>query len=365
MPLPEDQGRDPMTTKRLVICCDGTWNSADQEKGDEPCPTNVVRLAYRVAKRDMAGRPQVVFYDQGVGTGNSLDRFTGGAFGRGLEDNIHDAYRFLIANYEEGDEIFLFGFSRGAFTARSLAGMIRNCGILRRDKVSAYRTALNLYRDESRRPDHPESLRFRHAHCVTGDSGVPVRFVGVWDTVGSLGIPLRGLRSLTRQKYQFHDAELSGSVEAAYHALAIDERRAPFSPSVWDYKPKPSQRVQQVWFCGVHSDVGGGYAERGLSDLSLEWMLEKARGEGLALDGLAVAGNPMSPDPHGPLHNSKKGMYRVTPGEDRTIGLDGTHWLHWSAMQRYREDASYRPKPLVAYLQRVGTPQVEQAVARV
>jgi uncharacterized protein (DUF2235 family) len=354
-----------MTKKRIVICCDGTWNSADQEKGDEPCPTNVVRLAYRVANRDLTGTPQVVFYDQGVGTGNSLDRFTGGAFGRGLEDNIHNAYRFLIANYEEGDEIFVFGFSRGAFTARSLVGMIRNCGILRRDKVSAYRDALELYRDEARDPGHPESVRFRSGHCVTAAAGVPVRFVGVWDTVGSLGIPLRGLRALTRRKYQFHDAELSGAVEAAYHALAIDERRAPFSPSVWDYKPKPNQRVQQVWFCGVHSDVGGGYTARGLSDLSLEWMLEKATGEGLALDALAVAGNLTSPDPHGPLHHSKTGMYRLTPGEDRTIGLDGTHWIHWSAMKRHREDASYRPKPLVAYLERIGTPQVEQALAPV
>src|SRR5690606_17210148 len=126
-----DPGSARWRMKRLVICCDGTWNRADQEEDDIPCPTNVVKIAFRIAKRD-GDIPQLVYYDEGVGTGNSLDRVTGGAFGRGLEENIHQAYRFLIANYEPGDEIFLFGFSRGAFTARSLGGMIRKCGILGR-----------------------------------------------------------------------------------------------------------------------------------------------------------------------------------------------------------------------------------------
>src|SRR5690606_38993578 len=111
--------------KRIAICCDGTWNRADQEENGTPCPTNVVKLAYRIAKRDDDGNPQIAYYGQGVGTGNTLDRVTGGAFGHGLEDNILDAYRFLIGNYESGDQLYLFGFSRGAFTARSLAGMIR------------------------------------------------------------------------------------------------------------------------------------------------------------------------------------------------------------------------------------------------
>src|SRR5919112_1185335 len=119
--------------KRLILCCDGTWNTADQQKDGEACPSNVVRLAYRIAKRD-GDIPQITFYDQGVGTGNWVDRLSGGAFGNGLEDNIHDAYRFLVGNYESGDEIYLFGFSRGAFTARSIVGMIRKCGILRRDR---------------------------------------------------------------------------------------------------------------------------------------------------------------------------------------------------------------------------------------
>ncbi|MDF3010573.1 MAG: hypothetical protein K0S03_1369, partial [Burkholderiales bacterium] len=221
--------------KRLILCCDGTWNSADQERNGTPCPTNVVKLGYRVAKRD-GDIPQLIYYDQGVGTGNTLDRASGGAFGDGLEENIHDAYRFLVANYEPGDELYLFGFSRGAFTVRSIGGMIRKCGILERP------------------------MQFRKSCSLIHEEPIPIRMIGVWDTVGSLGIPLRGLRWLTRREHQFHDTELSGSVQVACHALAIDERRAPFAPTLWDYKPKPGQQVEQVWFCGAHSDVGGGYA---------------------------------------------------------------------------------------------------------
>src|SRR5947207_2001697 len=168
-----------MDMKRLVICCDGTWNRADQvEKNGRPCVSNVVKIAVRVAKRDGA-TPQIVYYDQGVGTGNFFDRVDG------------------------------------------------------------------------------------------------------WDTVGALGIPIPGGDT---HKFAFHDTELSGNVHFAYHALAIDERRGPFQPSLWDFKPKPEQKIEQVWFAGVHSDVGGGYQEPGLSDIAMQWMMDKAGGTGLALD---------------------------------------------------------------------------------
>src|SRR6202008_1097408 len=211
--------------KRLILCCDGTWNSADQERNGVPCPTNVVKLAYRVAKRD-GSVPQIVYYDQGVGTGNLIDHYSGGAFGEGRDDNIFAAYRFLVANYEVGDELFFFGFSRGAFTARSIVGMIRKCGILRRDSVRHYRDAITLYRSAVG-PDDKEPIGFRKEHSVQPDEGIAVKLIGVWDTVGALGIPLRGLRSLTRRDHQFHDTQLSKVVERAYHALAIDEHRAP------------------------------------------------------------------------------------------------------------------------------------------
>jgi uncharacterized protein (DUF2235 family) len=343
--------------KRLIICCDGTWNRADQEQNGTPCPTNVVKLAYRIAKHDTAGTPQVVFYDQGVGTGNVVDRFSGGAFGDGLEDNIYDAYRFLIANYEPGDEIFLFGFSRGAFTARSIAGMIRKCGILDRIHVQKYVDSLKLYHDSATHPDDTPAQAFRAENSCCGDERIPIKCVGVWDTVGALGIPLRGLRGLTRKEYLFHDTELSGSVEFAFHALAIDEHRAPFEPTLWLEKPKPNQTVSQTWFVGVHSDVGGGYAETALSDIALQWMIDNAAAAGLQFDANVLTSRPLAGKATGTLHNSKTGLYRFTKGIDRPLGIGGSQSLHPSAMERWDKDPGYRPDNLRAYFKAIGDPR--------
>lgn len=362
--------------KRLIVCCDGTWNRADQAKDGKPCPTNVVKTAYRAAKRDHADAsvPQVTYYSQGVGTGNSVDRYTGGAFGHGLDDNLFDAYRFLVANYEPGDDVFLFGFSRGAFTARSLGGMVRNCGILKRTSVDKYPEALDLYRDREHAPDDETARRFRGEHSILEDENVPIRFIGVWDTVGALGIPVRGLRSLTRGKYQFHDVQLSSTVAEACHALAVDERRAPFEPSLWFQKPEhreAGQKVEQRWFCGVHSDVGGGYAETHHSDLALEWMLGKARGAGLSLDDSVLRKFVLHGDSLKDPHDSKKGLYRVTPGLDRPIGLgpkdpkdsegeqqeDPTQTVDDSVLRRWDEIPKYRPPQLRDYFRRHGDPR--------
>lgn len=354
--------------KRLVLCCDGTWNSADQGEDGKLIPTNVLRIAFRVAKRSEDGIPQIVYYGEGVGTGNWVDKFTGGAFGHGVEDNILDAYRFLVANYEPGDELYLFGFSRGAFTARSVAGMIRKCGILRRESVDRYLEAVELYRS-GEHPDEERPAAFRRDFSVNREEPTPIKFIGVWDTVGALGIPLRGLRWLTRHKYQFHDTELSGSVEHACHALAIDERRAPFKPALWHLQPKPGQTVEQVWFPGVHSNVGGGYPDRGLADITLDWMIGKAREAGLDFNGAVEKTLGLNPDPLGKLYNSKTGLYRLTPGHDRVIGRsvkqvrdegagpgqeDPTQSVHPSALERWDEDDSYRPSGLRDYLEREG-----------
>lgn len=359
--------------KRIVLCCDGTWNSADQaDEEGEPCPTNVVRLAYRVAKRDPAGVIQVVYYDQGVGTGNSLDRITGGALGRGVEENIHDAYRFLVGNYEPGDELFVFGFSRGAFTARSIVGMVRKCGILAARHARHYREAVALYRNEEK-PADAGPTRFRTDYCSYGDGAIEVRFIGVWDTVGALGIPVRGLRML-KKKYEFHDTELSGIVQEGCHALAIDEHRAPFTPAIWEDRRKGGQKVEQVWFCGTHSDVGGGYARKHdpqgalapqLADLSLDWMLGKALAAGLHFDPEVLNANPLALDPLAEIHNSKTGLYRLVPGYDRPIGLatldkrltdkpDSTQSLHPSVLARWDADPGYRPEALARYFERMG-----------
>ena len=357
--------------KRIILCCDGTWNSADQESNGVPCPTNVVKLGYRIAKRDAAGIPQIVYYDQGVGTGNALDRLSGGAFGQGLEQNIHDAYRFLASNYEPGDQLYVFGFSRGAFTARSIVGMIRKCGVLALKNVKHYREALELYRNGSR-PADPGPTQFRTSYCCYGNDDIKVDFIGVWDTVGALGIPLRGLRWLTRKDHQFHDTQLSGIVQRACHALAIDEYRGSFEPATWDYAPKDWQRVEQVWFCGAHSDVGGGYAEPQLSDIALDWMIGKARDAGLAFDQEVIDANPLAPDPLAKVHNSKARFYKLAPNFNRTIGTsrkddkspardDPTQSLHPSVLARWDKDPSYRPAPLIEYFKRTGDPRAEQA----
>jgi uncharacterized protein (DUF2235 family) len=357
--------------KRLILCCDGTWNSADQAKDEELCPTNVIKLAVRLAKRD-GDVPQILFYDQGVGTGNKIDQLTGGAFGHGLEDNIHDAYRFLLANYEPGDQIYLFGFSRGAFTARSIGGMIRKCGILERVKIRLYPAASKLYHRDDVDPNHPEAVEFRRKNSMGGEKSPAIELIGVFDTVGSLGIPVRGLRGLTRRKYQFHDVELSGTVKRAAQALAIDERRAPFEPTLWEYKPKQGQTIEQVWFTGVHTDVGGGYPETGLSDITLDWMIGKARDAGLAFDQAVMDGYPLHPDPLGTLHNSKKGLYSVTPGIDRPIGVaakdpeapkgapdaaDPTQSVHPRVLERWDREPGYRPKQLREYFRSTGDPR--------
>jgi uncharacterized protein (DUF2235 family) len=340
--------------KRLVICCDGTWNRADQQKEGTLCPTNVVKLAYRVAKRDPDGVSQIVFYDQGVGTGNVLDRFTGGALGGGLSDNIFDAYRFLLANFEPGDEIYLFGFSRGAYTARSLGGMIRKCGVLDRRHVGLYVDALELYQDPGSHPDDDEPTRFRADYSCCGSESIPIRCIGVWDTVGALGIPLTGLRGLTRRKQDFHDCELSGTVEYAFHALAIDERRGPFEPTLWIEKPKPGQLVSQTWFPGVHSDVGGGYVDNGLSDITLQWMMDNTELAGLYFDPEVVAARPLEGDATAKAHDSRVGWYRLAPRHERTIDPDRSQTLHPSAIRRWDENPSYRPSNLREYFRAVG-----------
>jgi uncharacterized protein (DUF2235 family) len=355
--------------KKLVVFCDGTWNRADQARDGDPCPTNVVKLALRLARQG-DGRHQLVYYGQGVGTGGSVDKITGGAFGEGLLDNLHAAYRFIVLNYEPGDELYLFGFSRGAYTARSLAGMIRKCGILGLKHARNYGSAVKLYCDDAH-PDADGPLAFRRSFCVCEGERIKVRFLGVWDTVGALGIPVRGLRSLTAHKYRFHDVELSSSVESAYQALAIDERRAPFEAARWAYVPKPGQKVVQTWFVGAHSDIGGGYppSESGLSDIAMQWMQENAQSEGLAIDEGVAAAYPYRPDPTAPIHDSKTGLYRLTPGIDRVIGvragrteqpgpgdhgIDDSQHLHPSVLRRWDVDPSYRPPNLRKYFALVG-----------
>jgi uncharacterized protein (DUF2235 family) len=338
---------------RLVLCCDGTWNSADQAEvktpeGPELCVTNVLKIACRLKKHGSDGMRQTVYYDQGVGTGNALDRVVGGAIGEGLEANIYDSYRFLIANYEPGDEIFLFGFSRGAYTARSIAGMIRRCGILKREHVRMYKQAQAIYRTTREAAD-PRAVAFRKEAAVEADT--PVRCVGVWDTVGSLGIPLRAFEMRNKKQFEFLDTRLSRAVKFAFHALAVDERRHPFAPTLWDSAPEPGQTVRQVWFPGVHSDIGGGYLDTGLSDWALLWMIESAKTAGLEFDGDVMKALGTKENHLKEPESSRTFIYKLQPALDRPVGATEhkTEYFHQSLIRKWKDQKEYRPKPLRAH----------------
>ena len=348
-------------SKRLVMCCDGTWNTADQK-----CPTNVTKLALALADKSADGTEQLVFYHPGVGTG-AWDHISGGAFGVGLSQNVQDTYRFLVENFEPGDEIFLFGFSRGAFTARSTAGFIRNSGILRRRFEDRIPRAYELYRDRTTHPRGIEAQLFRRTYSYE----TRIRCIGVWDTVGALGVPLTGvpLVDAFNKRWQFHDTTLSTTVDNAFHALAIDEKRRPFEPTLWQQQPDAGdQRLEQMWFTGVHSDVGGGYPEGGLADIALLWMVNRVQSCGLVFrpgafpaevpEGTHQDVLPVRPDPMGRLHESRTGLYVLQSPLHRPIGAkDPEHErVASTAKERYDDDPGYRPEKLTAYLG--GRPEV-------
>jgi len=295
--------------KRLVVCCDGTWN-----KPDNQTITNVEKLARTVQSDPAAtgGAYQLVYYASGVGAGSyAADRLLGGAFGFGLFHNVIAAYRFLAQNYEPDDEIFIIGFSRGSYTARSLAGMVGRVGLLTKVSLVEERLpdAVRMYERRAMREGvfGASIEEFRHDHCHPAT----VSFLGVFDTVGALGVP-----GFMRLAPRFHDVQLSGHIQRARHALAVDETRVKFAPSFWEAPEQPlgagteDERVKQVWFEGAHSDVGGGYRDTGLSDTSLLWMAREAHDAGLVFDvGLLAHYVDSGSDPvrHNPLNR----MYKV------------------------------------------------------
>ena len=350
--------------RRLVVCSDGTWNTPDRKDRDVLAPSNVVKLARAVLPVAPDGTAQIVFYDPGLGTDNLLDKLTGGAFGVGLSRNVLDAYRFLVHNYAEGDEIYLFGFSRGAYTVRSLAGLVRKAGLLRKPHADQVPAAWRLYRRRDPTPDTPAALAFRAAYSRELRE---LRFIGVWDTVGALGIP-GFLNFIGRRRFAFHNVDLSRHVQFAYQALAIDERRVFFKPTLWRQNETanvgdanaasayPRQVLEQAWFPGVHMDVGGGYADSALASGALLWLAAKARDAGLALDETYL-GVVARPDARGRQHESRNFPYTLVPPHLRPIGVatQANEALHASARVRYEGGPSYRPPNLVDYVE--GHPQ--------
>lgn len=268
--------------KRLLVFFDGTWNTAD----GRDAITNVVKLHRAVLPEDASGVRQVARYVVGIATEDSYGRwkFAVGAAGVGVAERIQEGYEFLVENYEPGDEIFLFGFSRGAFQARSLGGIITLCGIMRADHKARAGEAWLAYQAAKSKSGQQKIRDVR----ALAHHPVRIRCIGVWDTVGNLGIPLAP-RMFDSRELSFHSTELSPLVDVGLHALSIDEPRGPFSPTLWTRRRNADlpvgQVIEQVWFPGCHANVGGGYPDSGLSDISLLWMAERvAANTGLALD---------------------------------------------------------------------------------
>ena len=355
-----------MTMRRLVVLFDGTWSRPESR-------TNVERLRRLIAPRDDAGIEQRVHYIPGVGVKPGIGHWLGGVFGYGFSDTVMDGYRWLCNTWQAGDELYLFGYSRGAYTARSLGGMICKCGLLRRhgnklistDDVSA---AYAFYR-EPRSPHDPAAMAWRASHSIEID----IHYIGVWETVGLLGIPdIAAWFPYARARYRFHDTELSRLVKYAYQALALDEHRADFAPALWTRNPytlapgesctmkKHEQiEIEQRWFIGAHADVGGGYAHDGagrkpdpLPELSLAWLQRKAMDCGLACTALFV---PVADAWTGVPRNSYVeflfGLYKWFKRPiNRVVGTAINETIDISVWQRWLGDADYRPASLLQAL---------------
>lgn len=289
--------------KRIAIFLDGTRNTREDK-------TNVMRLHDKVLPMDSAGVKQESIYDQGVGTRFS-DFFTGAAFGRGVSENVREAYEKLRQIYEPGDELFLFGFSRGAFTARSLAGFVAQYGIL---SNSAEMNVKELYKDYRRDQQRPPIYRLPkeknqrdlddfETRLLEQSRITRIKFTGVWDTVGAIGLPMGQMKFVSASENRFHELEPRMVFEHCYQALAVDEYRPHYRPIMWkqfallsklgpDGLPQdkpPGGSYEQRWFIGAHSNVGGGYKNpSALYKIPLRWMEEKATSCGLALSGLEL-----------------------------------------------------------------------------
>lgn len=309
--------------KRIAIFADGTWNSPEQGGS-----TNVLQMA-RAVKPIVKDIEQIVFYDWGVGTDRK--KISGGITGAGIDKNIMDCYRFIVHNYNAGDKLYFFGFSRGAYTVRSLAGLMRNSGLLKRKHADKIPEAYSLYRKRTKAssPNEPVPVKFRKDYAVADITHI--EFVGVWDTVGALGIPVPFWGTLGEHEFLFHDTEPSKIVRHARHAVSIDENREDFDASLWD--DKPGLDLKQVWFSGVHSDIGGGYSEHGLSDTAGKWMIKEAGLFDLIFETHLT--QSLAPDHTDTQHNERKGIFRARSSFVRSI----TGPLHCSVKARWDADA--------------------------
>jgi len=356
--------------KRIAVFLDGTWNNVDDN-------TNVWRLKSLCDK----SAEQLVYYSAGVGT-QSGEKLSGGMFGIGINDEVSNAYEWLVEHYADGAQIFIFGFSRGAFTARSLAGFISKCGLLKPGSPVSLKQMFDRYRKGT------ATTVGALAH-VTDDQlpqedkwikeysrRIPIWFQGVWDTVGALGMPIPLLPNVSRSDFAFLETDLHINDTHAYHALAIDEHREAFAPTLWvkstpkvgdTFPPRDLAHVEQRWFVGAHANVGGGYENDLLAQIPLEWLMEKAIAHGLLFkDSVVIDGDENTCPIHDSLKEMAHGIYEiVTLGKHyyRPIGAEPVdtgdaikttinETIDATVFDRWRVDSTYRPQNLAEWASR-------------
>ncbi|MDQ6969852.1 MAG: DUF2235 domain-containing protein [Mariprofundus sp.] len=363
--------------KNIIVCADGTGN-----QGGTTPDSNVYKMYKAIDKRfkgtisaDFECDEQIVFYDNGVGTEkNKYLRALGGGMGFGFKDNVCDLYEFLARNYEDGDRIYFFGFSRGASTVRACNGFISKCGLLKGKGLHNYelkaliKEAFEAYKVHKGQPSKAESLRKdpKHNHGV-----VPVCFLGVWDTVVALGLPKRtditgpvsaaiNAVFFVAEKildlgwsHSFYYYKLTGNVEHAYQGLAIDDERTAFFPFVWNEHGRDKGVVEQVWFAGMHSNVGGGYGRSGMASVALHWMMLRAQKSGLQFEASTVQQALDDSHVHGRMYDSRDGagvIYRYHPRDLECLcsgRLNGDIKLHRSVIERLEHrSGNYAPGQL-------------------
>ena len=365
--------------KNIILCADGTGN-----KGGYTPDSNVYKMYNAIEIHDKSVS-QYTFYDNGVGTStNKYWRVVTGAIGIGIRYNVIDLYSFLALHYETGDKVFLFGFSRGAATIRALCGFIKAVGlvngkVLSDKQLKAYaKDAFDAYESHRKKPQRSE--RFRTHRYSRGI--IDIHFVGVWDTVSAIGFPKRtdrmgitlnilsvafkGLERLSDLfwSHLFYNYDLSKNVKHAYQALAIDDERTAFQPKVWDeVKSERSESdVEQVWFSGVHSNVGGGYERQGMANVTMRWMMLRAEQHGLVFKQGVVDKVCQDSNIHGRLYNSRDGLaiyYRYHPRSITKLcdgKLLGNIKIHDSTLERLKKrTADYTPVVLPSKFDVVGS----------
>ena len=360
-----------MTGKRIALFLDGTWNTVASN-------TNV----WRMKSLCLNGSDQVAYYSAGVGTLFG-ERLVGGMFGYGLDQEVIEAYMWLMGQYDEGDRIFLFGFSRGAFTARSLAGLISKCGLLKPGCPVSITQLYNRYKKGRLAYTVRQLVHIKASDLTPEDRlivkysiAVPIWFQGVWETVGTLGVPFGEIPVISRSNYGFLETDLRINDTHAFHALAIDEHRWDFTPTLWTksvrkgaapndtFPPRRLDQVEQRWFVGAHADVGGGYENCMLAQIPLKWLMRKARVHGLEFKReISIDGTEIQSPIHDSFSEMAHGVYKlikfgiryfrtvgvgpVEEGDSITTTINET--IDSSVFERYRNDASYRPSNILAW----------------